>query len=108
MSSSNIHVTLDNCQTSEGLTYQLLKVHLTASDRIIEPQDLVGLELPAGIDPRGGVVISGRGPIWLYAYLVHEMHPTRWVACYDPRLGGVVVATHCKEVKVGQVIAIEV
>jgi CRISPR-associated protein Csx3 len=107
MSSSDIYLSIENCQTSEGLKYQLLEIDLVGSDRIIEPQDLAGLELPAGIDPHLGVVISGRAPIWLYAYLVHELHPTRWVACFDPRLGGVVVATHCKEVKIGQIVAIE-
>jgi CRISPR-associated protein, Csx3 family len=42
-----------------------------------------------------GIVIEGRGAIWLYGYLVHECHPAAWVGCYDPRLdGAVVVATH--------------
>lgn len=66
----------------------------------------VYLQLPFGIDTTGGVVISGRAPIWLYAYLTHELHPTAWVACYDPRLGAVVVATHSLQVCIGQVIPI--
>lgn len=80
---------------------QILDVDLDGS---IVPSELSGLELPAGIDARSGVVISGRAPIWFYAYLVHELHPTAWVACYDPRLGAVVVATHSRQAQIGQVI----
>lgn len=46
-----------------------------------------------------GIIISGRGPIWLYATLVHYLHPFLWIATYDPRLdGGVVVATHTQRI----------
>jgi len=52
-----------------------------------------------------GVCISGRGPVWLYAALAHKYHPTLYVATYDPRLNGcVVVATHTKEKKIGDII----
>jgi CRISPR-associated protein Csx3 len=50
------------------------------------------------------VVLSGRAPIWLYGWLVHECHFTRWVACYDPRLGAVVVSSHSPDVQVGEII----
>lgn len=88
----------------DGLSFQLLKIVLTQPDRLIEPDDLRHISLPEGIDTTHGVVISGRAPIWLYAHLVHELHPIAWVACYDPRLGAVVVATHSRQVRVGQVI----
>ena len=94
--------------TSQDLKYQVLTIELTSEDRLIEPQDLTNLELPEGIDTTGGVVISGRAPTWLYAYLTHELHPTAWVACYDPRLGAVVVATHSRLVRIGQVIAVNI
>jgi CRISPR-associated protein Csx3 len=85
--------------------YQVLSIELASRDRLIEPQDLTTLTLPPGIDTTGGVVITGRAPIWLYAHLVHELHPTAWVACYDPRLGGaVVVATHSRQAHIGQVV----
>ncbi|MEM4270056.1 MAG: CRISPR-associated ring nuclease Crn3/Csx3 [Candidatus Caldarchaeum sp.] len=55
-----------------------------------------------------GVVISGRGPIWLYSALVHHLHPAPWVACYDPRLGGgVVVASHVPNLRVGDVVKVD-
>ncbi|MDH6055980.1 CRISPR-associated ring nuclease Crn3/Csx3 [Umezakia ovalisporum] len=91
-----------------GWKYQFLLISLTKSDRVIKPTDLRNLEFPSGIDISGGVVISGRAPIWLYAYLTHELHPNAWVACYDPRLSGaVVVATHAHFFRIGDVIPIE-
>jgi len=73
---------------------------------VLSPEDLFVVHLP-NLDRRKGVVISGRGPIWLYGYLVHECHPHPWVGLFDPRLGGaVVVETHVKDVNVGQVIPI--
>ncbi len=50
------------------------------------------------------VLINGRGPVWGYAMIVHEAHPTPAVATFDPRLGYVVVATHDERFVVGQVI----
>ena len=74
-------------------------------DGIITPDDLQGLKLPKDVQFSQGIVIEGRGAIWLYGYLVHECHPAAWVGCYDPRLeGAVVVATHKHEVSVGQVL----
>lgn len=101
---SNVHLTLSESQTVGELHYQILSIALTSPDRLMMPDDLQALTLPSGIDATGGVVISGRAPIWLYAYLVHELHPTAWVATYDPRLGAVVVVTHSRQVKTGQVI----
>lgn len=71
---------------------------------VLSPADLVGLNLPAGLDNKRGIAISGRGPVWLYAYLVHLCHPFVWVATHDPRLGYVVVESHATEYKPGDVI----
>jgi CRISPR-associated protein Csx3 len=91
----------------QGLSCQWLTIELLSQDRIITPDILADLSLPSGIDTRGGVVITGRAPIWLYAYLVHELHPTAWVACYDPRLGAVVVSTHSHQTQIGQVLPLD-
>jgi len=89
---------------SNGQPYQHMEILLTGPDRLIEPQDLTTISLPA-LDLGLGVVLSGRAPIWLYAHLVHELHPTPWLGCYDPRLmGAVVVATHSREAKIGDII----
>ncbi len=102
-----VHLRLSQPRLVQGLQYQLLTIELNRRDRIMEPADLENLELPAGIDTTGGVVISGRAPIWLYTYLVHELHPTAWVACYDPRLGAIVVSTHSRLTQIGQVLPVE-
>ncbi len=103
-----IRLQLSNHLNPQGLKYQLLSIELTRPDRIIYPEELAQLELPKGIDTTGGVVISGRGPIWLHGYLIHELHPTAWVAYYEPRMqAAIVAATHTRLVKIGQVIPLE-
>jgi len=106
MNLAPLSLSLSETQVYEHLHYQFLLIELTAKDRLISPDDLIDLSLPIGIDATGGIVISGRAPIWLVGYLIHELHPTAWLACYDPRLGAVVVATHSKLVHTGQVIPI--
>lgn len=56
-----------------------------------------------------GVILSGRGPIWLFAALTHEYHATPWVACFDPRLGGGVVVQrhHADAPSLGEVVPVE-
>jgi CRISPR-associated protein Csx3 len=96
-----IRLQLSNHLNPQGLKYQLLSIELTRPDRIIYPEELAELELPKGIDTTGGVVISGRGPIWLHGYLIHELHPTAWVAYYEPRMqAAIVAATHTRLVKI--------
>lgn len=104
---SAIRLQLTPTQQVQGLSYQLLTIELATRDRLISPADLQGLNLPPGIDATSGIVISGRAPIWLYNSLVHALHPVAWIACYDPRLGAVVVATHSRHAEVGQVIPID-
>ena len=104
----SIQLKLSHHEMTSGMGYQQITIELVSRDRIITPAALSGLPLPAGIDPRKGVLISGRGPIWLYTYLVHECHPALWVACFDPRLGAVVTSTHSTDVRVGQVMSLEV
>ncbi|MDY6782174.1 MAG: CRISPR-associated ring nuclease Crn3/Csx3 [Cyanobacteriota bacterium] len=94
-------------QTQSGLAYQHLHLKIATEDGNITPADLKGLQLPEGIDYSQGIVIEGKGPIWLYAYLVHECHPAAWVGCYDPRLGAVVVATHTHDVAISQTFKID-
>jgi CRISPR-associated protein Csx3 len=104
---NNVQLRLGSSQTVGELRFQLLSIALTSADRLMTPEDLQSLTLPEGIDTTGGVVISGRAPIWLYSFLVHELHPTAWIACYDPRLGAVVVTTHSRQVQIGQVIPLQ-
>ena len=107
VSQPGLQFTLSHHHSDEGIPYQLLSIALTRPDRLLYPADLTQLQLPENIDPGKGIVLSGRGPLWLYGHLIHELHPTAWVACYDPRLGAVVVASHSPLVRVGQVIALK-
>ncbi|HFA48248.1 MAG TPA: CRISPR-associated protein Csx3 [Bacteroidetes bacterium] len=79
-----------------------------ALDGIIAPDVLNGLSPPDPVQENFahlGVVLSGRGPIWLYGFLVHFYHPTKWVATHDPRVqGAVIVASHTPEIEVGTLI----
>jgi len=61
-------------------------------------------EIEEGLSGNTPVVFDGRGPVWLFAMLVHSAHATPWVAVRDPRLGAVVVASHSPAQKTGDVI----
>ena len=57
------------------------------------------------IPPAGhGVILDGRGPIWAYAMMLHEGHPSAWIGVRDPRLGVVIVESHSPTATVGAVI----
>jgi CRISPR-associated protein Csx3 len=81
-----------------------LKENFSPNDiKTISPPDLIN-EIRAD----KGIILSGRGPIWLYGYLIHFYHPTKFVATHDPRLkGAVVVESHSENYKAGDVINME-
>jgi CRISPR-associated protein Csx3 len=102
-----INLILSRHTNPEGISYQLLEIEMTRPDRLAYPRDLPGVEMPASLDLTTGVIVSGRAPIWLYGHIMHLLHPTPWVACFDPRMdAGVVVASHSPEARVGQVIPV--
>ena len=71
---------------------------------VLSPEDLAALT-PPKVDGSKGVILSGRGPIWLYCFLTHFYHPTKFIATYDPRLGGaVIVETHSVKYATGSVL----
>jgi len=69
----------------------------------IEPKELKSL-IPPTVNFHYGVILSGRGPIWLYGYLIHYYHPAPWIAVHDPRLGAVIVASHRPDLRPGDII----
>jgi len=84
---------------------ELWEVEPESQDGIYRPEELSNSDLPE-ITPGAGVIISGRAPIWVHAFLVHHAHPASWVATYDPRLqGGVVVASHVPGIGLGAVVS---
>jgi len=77
-------------------------------ENILSPKDLRSIS-PPRLPGTKGVILSGRGPIWLYCFLAHHYHPTKFIATYDPREGGaVVVETYTEEYKIGDIIKVEV
>jgi CRISPR-associated protein Csx3 len=88
----------------EKKTYSIVHFEL---DEAITPGNLVSLN-PPKVNLTKGVILSGRGPIWLYCYLTHYYHPSKFIASYDPRVGGaVIVESHSSEYKVGEIIKSE-
>ena len=100
---------MDKIVFNYRVTKNFLTVLFELPEGPISPVDLRGLEHRVSkASPNTGVVISGRGPIWLYSCLAHIFHPASWVAIFDPRLaGGVIVATHSPDVKVGDLVSTE-
>lgn len=59
--------------------------------------------------PRGAlVIIEGRAPIWRYGVAFHKLHGSAAAAIgvYDPKIGTVVVASHSRKWREGQVLDI--
>jgi len=68
---------------------QLLEFEIEG--QLMEPEELADLD-PPKLDPSKPIVISGRGPHWLYQFFVHHYHFCRLLATFEPRLGkGIVV-----------------
>ncbi|MCX7757930.1 MAG: CRISPR-associated ring nuclease Crn3/Csx3 [candidate division WOR-3 bacterium] len=76
----------------------------------LEPSDLKNIELPDPVKEGFSsklIIISGRGPIWLYGFMIHYFHPCKAIGIYDPRLdGAVIIETHSNEYDTGEVIKI--
>ena len=91
---------------------EYLFVDIDLEGEILSPKDLPAflerVRLEVGNRFYGkGIVLSGRLPIWAYVALAHEFHPAQWVATFDPRLNGAVVAaSHVRTRRVGEVIPI--
>lgn len=74
-------------------------------DGPIVPEALRSIR-PPSVPAGKGVILSGRGPIWLYGYLIHHYHPATFIATYDPRIGAVVVESHTSKYRIGDIIKI--
>lgn len=93
-----------NFSASAMDAYSATLVAFDIEGGVTTPEEAFGIELPK-VPLDGGVILSGRGPIWLFARLVHYYHPARWIAVHDPRIGYIVVQSHCKERYEGEVLA---
>lgn len=100
---SNVRLTLVRAPEN----FQLVDI-LIAGNGIADFKELHQIALPGGIDFRFGVILNGRAPIWLYAYLAHLCHPAAWVAVMDPRHGAIVIEAHHPEAPpVGSLIGMD-
>jgi len=70
--------------------YQIFKININGNG-IISPEILKSIHLPSNTNPKMGVIIYGKAPIWLYTFLSHELHFVLWVATFDPRIGAIIV-----------------
>jgi CRISPR-associated protein Csx3 len=86
--------------------FTLCSFYIASPGGLLEPHSLNRTNLPEGLEMSKGLILSGRGPIWLYGYLVHLSHPFAWVGIYDPRLrGAVVIERHVKNTpELGEII----
>jgi len=79
--------------------------------RELNPEDLKNIKPPDPVKNKFSnnlVILSGRGPIWLYGFLIHFYHPVKAVAVFDPRLdGAVVVESHSNDFKIGSIVKLE-
>ncbi|AKB22711.1 CRISPR-associated ring nuclease Crn3/Csx3 [Methanosarcina sp. WH1] len=86
--------------SKEEKEYTLISFEM---DDVLGPEDLAAIT-PPNVNGAKGVILSGRGPIWLYCFLTHFYHPTKFIATYDPRLeGAVIVERHSPDYKVGSI-----
>ena len=90
-------------EIKEEADYNILSFEI---EGVLSPENLSALT-PPKVEGSKGVILSGRGPIWLYCFLTHFYHPTKFIAAYDPRLGGaVVVESHSAKHQIGSVLKI--
>ena len=88
----------------------IILIHFSLK-RELEPADLKNLRPPDPVKNKFSnnlVILSGRGPIWLYGFLIHFYHPVKAVAVFDPRLdGAVVVESHSSDFKIGSIVKLD-
>ena len=89
--------------TDHLLTKNATLITFEIDGGVTEPAEVFSTPLP-DVPQNMGVILSGRGPIWLYARLIHHYHPARWIAIHDPRIGYIVVQSHVKERHEGEIL----
>jgi CRISPR-associated protein Csx3 len=76
--------------------------------RELEPEDLKKISPPDPIKNNFSdktIILSGRGPIWLYGFLIHYYHPVKAISIFDPRYNAaIIIESHFKKYKVGDII----
>jgi len=88
-----------------GIPATLVSIEIEGG--VCAPDDLKTLSLP-DVPGTGGVILSGRAPVWLFVHLAHHWHVTQWVGTFDPRAGGAIVTSVHSHLPfgVGDVVAV--
>ena len=88
-----------------GVELQARLMHFELAPEGAVPTDInLACQMAGNVSGLIGVILSGRGPVWIFGGLVHHAHATPWVVTLDPLLGAVVVESHCTYVQVGDVL----
>lgn len=69
--------------------FQILDVKL---NRQISPNDLHDIVIPK-VNSAKGVILSGRGPVWLSQYFLSKLIHVPWFAQFDPRFGALITSS---------------
>lgn len=70
-------------------------------------RDLAALRLPSDFDWEQGVVLNGKGPLWLHTWAMQQCRHAPWLAVMDPRHGAIVVRSHDGGPEIASVIPFE-
>jgi CRISPR-associated protein Csx3 len=86
---------------------QVVMIHFILK-RELEPEDLKKISPPDPIKNNFSdktIILSGRGPIWLYGFLIHYYHPVKAISIFDPRYNAaIIIESHFKKYKIGDII----
>jgi CRISPR-associated protein Csx3 len=89
------------------LSNEVVMIHFILK-RELEPEDLKKISPPDPIKNNFSdktIILSGRGPIWLYGFLIHYYHPVKAISIFDPRYNAaIIIESHFKKYKVGDII----
>ena len=103
MKNHSLKLDLKIRKCDRGNVYQHLIIRIEGH---IPPDTLKKIELP-NFDSNMGLVIYGKVPNWLYAYIARQCSSLAWISCFYPILeAAVVIKTNVPQIKVGEVIPI--
>jgi len=89
------------------LSNEVIMIHFILK-RELEPEDLKKISPPDPIKNNFSdktIILSGRGPIWLYGFLIHYYHPVKAISIFDPRYNAaIIIESHFKKYKIGDII----
>jgi CRISPR-associated protein Csx3 len=85
-------------------TYQTLIINLASP--IIEVGVLTTLDFPDNLDRNRGLILYGKAPIWVYTNLIHQLADLPWLACFDIKVGAVIISSQVSTLCPGDILTI--